>query len=138
MLSIFDTFCVGRRGGRTGILAAALAFAMPALAQEQQAGGEANLKLPDLRSATFLGGIDGHTLLMVGMVVSALGLVFGLLIYRKLRAMPVHESMLEVSELIYETCKTYLITQGKFLLALEALIAVIIICYFGLLQGFAA
>ena len=138
MLSIFDTFCVGRRGGRTGILAAALALAMPALAQEQQAGGEANLKLPDLRSATFLGGIDGHTLLMVGLVVSALGLVFGLMIYRKLRAMPVHDSMREVSELIYETCKTYLLTQGKFLLMLEALIAVIIICYFGFLQGFAA
>jgi K(+)-stimulated pyrophosphate-energized sodium pump len=138
MLSILDTFCVGRRGGRTGIFAAALALAMPALAQESQAGGEANLKLPDLRTATFLWGIDGHSLLLAGLIVSALGLVFGLMIYRSLRAMPVHESMREVSELIYETCKTYLLTQGKFLLMLEALIAIIIICYFGLLQHFAA
>jgi K(+)-stimulated pyrophosphate-energized sodium pump len=75
---------------------------------------------------------------MGGMVVSFLGFIFGLIIYVRLRNMPVHDSMREVSELIYETCKTYLSTQGKFLVLLECLIAVIIVFYFGLLQGFAA
>jgi K(+)-stimulated pyrophosphate-energized sodium pump len=111
----------------------------PLLAQpEHHAGGEANLVLPDLNSATFLGGMGGRTLLMGGLVVSALGLLFGLMIYMRLRNMPVHGAMLEVSELIYETCKTYLATQGRFLMILEALIAVIIIFYFGFLQGFEA
>src|SRR5207344_1505572 len=103
----------------------------PAMAQE--ASGEANLKLPDLGSATFLNGIDGHTLLLGGLLVSALGLVFGLIIFVRLRNMPVHSAMREVSELIYETCKTYLATQGKFLLVLEAFIGVIISVYFGFL-----
>jgi len=109
----------------------------PLFAQEQ-AGGEANLKLPDLSTAKFLGGIDGHTLLLWGLLVSALGLVFGLIIFVRLKNMPVHSAMREVSELIYETCKTYLGTQGKFLLLLEAFIAVIIVFYFGFLQGFEA
>lgn len=77
------------------------------------------------------------TQLIGGLVVSALGLVFGLVIYQRLRKMPVHTSMLEVSELIYEICKTYLATQGKFLMLLECFIAVIIVFYFGFLQGFA-
>ena len=118
-------------------LLALLALAGPLSAQEQ-AGGEANLHLPDLGTASFLGGIDGHTLLLGGILVSALGLVFGLIIFVRLRNMPVHSSMREVSELIYETCKTYLGTQGKFLLLLEAFIAVIIVFYFGFLQGFEA
>jgi len=113
------------------------AGAVPALAQEQ-GGGEANLHLPDLRVATFLGGINGHNLLLGGLLVSALGLVFGLVIFVRLRNMPVHACMREVSELIYETCKTYLATQGKFLMVLEIFIAVIIVFYFGLLQGLAA
>ena len=75
---------------------------------------------------------------MAGLVVSALGLVFGLVIFMRLKNMPVHASMLEVSELIYETCKTYLLTQGKFLLLLECFIGVIIIFYYGVLQGFDA
>src|SRR5215472_10687066 len=103
-----------------------LGLVAPVLAQEQ-GGGEANLKLPDLRSATFLNGINGHTLLLGGLIVSALGLVFGLMIFVRLRNMPVHASMREVSELIYETCKTYLGTQGKFLMLLEGFIAVIIV-----------
>jgi K(+)-stimulated pyrophosphate-energized sodium pump len=107
------------------------------MAQEQR-GGEANLRLPYLGTATFLGGINGHTLLLGGLVVSALGLVFGLVIFVRLRDMPVHACMLEVSELIYETCKTYLATQGKFLMLLEVFIAVIIVFYFGFLQGFEA
>jgi K(+)-stimulated pyrophosphate-energized sodium pump len=118
------------------MLALAL-FALPLMAQEQ-AGGEANLIIPNLDSATFLGGIGGRSLLMVGLVVSALGFVFGLIIFTRLRNMPVHSSMREVSELIYETCKTYLATQGKFLILLEVFIAVIIVFYFGFLQGFEA
>jgi K(+)-stimulated pyrophosphate-energized sodium pump len=106
-----------------------LALAAPMMA------GEANLKLPDLNTATFLGGIGGKTLLMGGLLVCALGLVFGLIIFTRLKNMPVHSSMLEVSELIYETCKTYLATQGKFLMLLECFIGVIIIFYFGFLQG---
>ena len=105
-----------------------------ALAQPAQAGGEASLKLPDLAQATFLGGTNGRTLLMWGLAVCALGLLFGLLTYSQLRDLPVHRSMLEISELIYETCKTYLITQGKFLLILELFIGAIIVLYFGLLE----
>ena len=101
-------------------------------------GGEANLVLPDLSQVSFLGGIDGHTLLYAGLAVSALGLLFGLVIYNQLKNLPVHPAMREISELIYETCKTYLVQQGKFLLILEAFIGVIIAVYFGLLQHFTA
>jgi K(+)-stimulated pyrophosphate-energized sodium pump len=109
-----------------------------ALFAQEPAGGEANLKLPDLSQATFMGGANGRTLLMGGLVVAALGLVFGLLSYTKLRSLPVHSSMLEISELIYETCKTYLATQGKFLMILEIFIGAIIVLYFGFLQHFEA
>ncbi|MGO4885571.1 MAG: sodium-translocating pyrophosphatase [Bryobacteraceae bacterium] len=107
-------------------------LALPLMAQE---GGEASLKLPNLDSATFLNGIGGRTLLMFGLIFCVLGMVFGLTIYMRLKNMAVHRSMLEVSELIYETCKTYLITQGKFLILLECFIGVIIVFYFGFLQG---
>src|SRR5262249_16350925 len=70
------------------------------------------------------------TLLMSGLAVCALGLVFGLVIYQQLRRLPVHRAMLEISELIYETCKTYLFQQAKFILVLEALIGLIIVVYF--------
>jgi K(+)-stimulated pyrophosphate-energized sodium pump len=106
-------------------------LSLPLMAQE---GGEASLHLPDLNSATFLGGIGGRTLLMFGLIFCALGMVFGLVIYMRLKNMEVHKSMLEVSELIYETCKTYLVTQGKFLILLECFIGVIIVFYFGFLQ----
>jgi K(+)-stimulated pyrophosphate-energized sodium pump len=104
-----------------------------ALAQSagESASGEASLKLPDLSQVTFLGGIDGHKLLMMGLLFCVFGLGFGLVIYTKLKNLPVHRAMLEISELIYETCKTYLITQGKFILLLWAFIAVIIAAYFG-------
>ncbi len=82
---------------------------------------EADLVLPDFSTVTFMSGISGRTLLMSGIVVSVLGLVFGLVQYVQLKNLPVHKSMLEISELIYETCKTYLITQGKFILILEVL-----------------
>src|ERR1051325_4236754 len=115
----------------------ALSLAAPLLAQSEQ-GGEANLVLPDLNTVSFFGGFSGHNLLLVGLVASALGMVFGLVIYTRLKNMPVHRSMLEVSELIYETCKTYLQTQGKFLLVLECFIGAIIVFYFGFLSGFPA
>jgi K(+)-stimulated pyrophosphate-energized sodium pump len=102
------------------------------LASPPPEAGEANLKLPDLSSAQFI-GVDGHKLLTFGLIFCVLGLIFGLVIYTKLKNLPVHRSMLEISELIYETCKTYLITQGKFLLLLESFIAVIIVLYFGVL-----
>jgi K(+)-stimulated pyrophosphate-energized sodium pump len=108
--------------------------AASALAQgapSQEAGGEASLKLPDLSQVSFLGGIDGHRLLMAGLVFCFLGLLFGLIIYMQLKNLPVHKSMREISELIYETCKTYLTTQGKFILVLWAFIAVVIGLYFG-------
>ena len=103
-----------------------------------ETAGEANLILPDLSQATFFGGINGRSLLMSGLVIVALGLLFGLVIYKQLKNLPVHKSMLEISELIYETCKTYLITQGKFLIILELFIGFIIVFYFGVLQHFAA
>jgi K(+)-stimulated pyrophosphate-energized sodium pump len=103
--------------------------------ESQAFAGEAELVLPNLGSATFFGGIDGHTLLMFGLVVCALGLFFALVIFRRLRNMAVHSSMLEISELIYETCKTYLATQVKFILILEVLIGSAIAIYYGVLQG---
>jgi K(+)-stimulated pyrophosphate-energized sodium pump len=115
-----------------------LAAPMMAQAEQQGGGGEANLVLPDLDMAQFLGGVGGRTLLMTGLVVSFFGFVFGLVIYRRLKNMPVHGSMREVSELIYETCKTYLLTQGKFLLLLECFIGAIIVFYYGVLIGFPA
>src|SRR5205085_457693 len=93
-------------------------------------GGEAALVVPDVGSVTFH-GVNGRTLLKGGLFVCALGLLFGLLTFTQLKNLPVHISMREVSELIYETCKTYLVTQGKFILILWAFIAVIIAAYFG-------
>jgi K(+)-stimulated pyrophosphate-energized sodium pump len=110
------------------------ALAQPAAAPVEHAGGEASLKLPDLGQAQFL-GVNGRTILTFGLVVCVLGLLFGLVIYRQLRALPVHASMGDISELIYETCKTYLLQQGKFLLILEAFIGTIILVYFGVLQA---
>jgi K(+)-stimulated pyrophosphate-energized sodium pump len=113
---------------------AAPAFAQP---QEHQPGGEASLILPDVSQVTFL-GVDGHRLLLVGILFCFFGLMFGLAIYIQLKNLPVHRSMREISELIYETCKTYLITQGKFILVLEAFIASVIVLYFGVLLKFEA
>ena len=98
----------------------------------QRPGGEANLLIPDLRSVEFF-GMPGHTLLMFGLIVCAAGLLFGLVIYGQLKRLPVHESMRDISELIYETCKTYLTTQGKFILVLWVFIGSIVAVYFGVL-----
>ena len=118
-----------------GAAIATLAFALPTYAQQHQ-GGEANLQLPDLTQVTFLDGISGYNLLLFGIIVCVLGLGFGLAIYMNLKRLPVHRAMREISELIYATCKTYLTTQGKFILILEAFIAVVIVLYFGVLLGF--
>ena len=128
------------------LLALLLAFAAsplvrPLLAlQEPAAQGQprprlqANLLSPDLGSVQFF-GLPGHTLLMAGLVVCALGLLFGLVIYGQLKRLPVHESMREISELIYETCKTYLTTQGKFIVLLWVFIGSIAALYFGALAS---
>ena len=128
-----------------------LLVALPALAQPDHAapggaaphkgGGEANLivpKLDDTTIASFLDGKAGSTLLMAGIVVSVLGMGFGFMIYTQLKNAPVHKSMLEISELIYETCKTYLVTQIKFIMILEVFIGAIILYYFGFAQHYFA
>jgi K(+)-stimulated pyrophosphate-energized sodium pump len=111
------------------LLTAVQSFAAQAT---EEVGGEAALKLPDLSSVSFL-GIDGHKLLLFGILFCIFGLAFGLIIYSRLKNLPVHRTMRDISELIYETCKTYLFTQGKFLMLLWLFIAVVIILYFGVL-----
>lgn len=106
-------------------------------AASHEGGGEASLVLPNL-GQVFFHGINARTLLTAGLGVCILGLLFGLTIFTQLRTLPVHKSMREISELIYETCKTYLITQGKFILILEVFIGIIMLVYFGVLQHFAA
>jgi K(+)-stimulated pyrophosphate-energized sodium pump len=117
------------------VLAAPAGAWQPEHEQGHRPGGEANLVLPDL-GLTDVGGYNGRTLLLVGLVVSLLGVAFGLAILNQLKNLPVHRSMREISELIYETCKTYLLTQGRFLAILEVFIAAIIVLYFGVLSGF--
>ncbi len=107
----------------------ALLAAAPAAAPVH-VGGEASLVLPDLSAADFL-GINGRLLLTLGLLVCLAGVVFGLYVYQRLKSLPVHRSMRDVSELIYETCKTYLFTQMKFLAILWAFIGAIVVIYFG-------
>ncbi|HVG06668.1 MAG TPA: sodium-translocating pyrophosphatase, partial [Thermoanaerobaculia bacterium] len=102
------------------------------------AASEADLVLPDFDDVSFLGGISGSALLQGGLLVCVLGLLFGLMMYVQLKNMPVHRSMREISELIFETCKTYLVTQGKFIMILEVFIGAVMIFYFGWLRGFDA
>jgi K(+)-stimulated pyrophosphate-energized sodium pump len=122
------------RKGVTG--AAARVFGLLAiLAGSTARASEADLVLPDFTSQSFLNGaLNGYQLLLGGVVVSVVGLIFGFLQYAQLKKLPVHQAMLEISELIYETCKTYLITQGKFILGLWALLLVVMVGYFGFLQ----
>ena len=115
------------------IVAAVLGLLLPTFAYGQTdhaGGGEANLVLPDLSTVNFF-GMNGHALLMIGLLFCVGGLLFGLAIYVQLKNLPVHRTMREISEMIYETCKTYLATQGKFILLLWAFIAVVIAMYFG-------
>jgi K(+)-stimulated pyrophosphate-energized sodium pump len=125
--------CSRRMAKKISAVAALLTVsAVSALAQPESAGGEAALKLPDLSQVSFFNNaIDGHKLLLIGILFCLFGLGFGMAIYMRLKNLPVHRSMREISELIYETCKTYLVTQGKFILLLWAFIAVIIAAYFG-------
>ena len=116
------------------VLAAPVLAQVPDPAQPERAGGEAALVLPALDSVD-VGGYNGRVLLMGGLGVALLGMIFGLVILTQLKNMPVHRSMREISELIYETCKTYLVQQGRFLALLEVFIAVIIVLYFGVLSG---
>jgi K(+)-stimulated pyrophosphate-energized sodium pump len=125
-----NAWSLGCKFTKFGAAALALTLLGAASALADEAGGEAGLKLPDLSQVTFL-GIDGHKLLLFGIVICIFGLGFGLAIYSRLKNLPVHKSMREISELIYETCKTYLITQGKFLMILWVFIAVVIVMYFG-------
>ena len=109
--------------------AAAAQDPAPAAAQEHRPGGEVNIELPDLNQGNFL-GYTGHQILLSGLVVCVLGLLFGWWSYLAVRRLPVHRSMAEISAIIYETCKTYLIQQGKLLLALFAFIGTVIVVYF--------
>jgi K(+)-stimulated pyrophosphate-energized sodium pump len=127
VLALVATFAVGAAAQGKGEGAGS-----GATAGRHLPGGEANLLLPDLSQQRFL-GVDGHTLLLVGLVVCALGLAFGLMIFTQLKNLPVHRSMRDISELIYETCKTYLITQGKFIMLLWVFIGAIAAIYFGFL-----
>jgi K(+)-stimulated pyrophosphate-energized sodium pump len=103
----------------------------------EEAAGEANLRIPDLSQVQFL-GIDGHKLLLIGILFCILGLLFGLVIYSNLKNLPVHRAMKDVSQLIWETCKTYVVQQGKFLALLWVFIAAIILVYFGVLLKYEA
>jgi K(+)-stimulated pyrophosphate-energized sodium pump len=136
LTGFFNAFMKSAFMKKTFTLAALLTVgAASAFAQPAEAGGEASLKLPDLSSVSFLNGaIDGHKLLLIGILFCIFGLGFGMVIYMRLKNLPVHRSMREISELIYETCKTYLVTQGKFILLLWVFIAVIILLYFGMLE----
>jgi K(+)-stimulated pyrophosphate-energized sodium pump len=111
-----------------GLLGATGAFAQPPEAHV----GEADLRLPDFTQVQFL-GMSGHALLMIGIAFCVFGLLFGLAIYSRLKHLPVHRAMAEISQLIWETCKTYLVQQGKFLSLLWVFIAAIIVLYFGVL-----
>jgi K(+)-stimulated pyrophosphate-energized sodium pump len=119
------------------VLAASLLGLAPAAFAAEGGGGEASLVLPDLNQVNFH-GMAGGTLLALGLIICALGLVFGLVIFFGLRKLPVHSSMREISELIWQTCKTYLLQQGKFLILLWVFIAVVIGVYFGALSNFTA
>ncbi len=129
--TVLDRTAPTRKGGLMLALAALLAL----LGVAPASASEADLLLPDLASRSFF-GFDGHSLLLGGLVVCVLGMLFGLVMYVQLKNMPVHRSMREISELIFETCKTYLVTQGKFILILEAFIGVVIFVYFYTLRGY--
>ncbi|XXT21461.1 sodium-translocating pyrophosphatase [Sorangium sp. So ce429] len=118
-------------------LLAGLAALALLLSGGRASASESDLVLPDLSTQTF-GGIDGHTLLLGGIGVCVLGFVFGLVTFSQLNKLPVHRAMREISELIYETCKTYLVTQFKFILLLEVLIGGVMVLYFGVLRGMEA
>jgi K(+)-stimulated pyrophosphate-energized sodium pump len=111
----------------------ALAALVPAFLATAAFAGEADIKLPDVKGADF-GGLSGNTIMMIGLGITVIGMLFGLLQYKQTVALPAHKSMLAVSNIIWETCKSYIIQQGKYLSVLWLLIAVAIIGYFGILS----
>lgn len=119
------------------VIKSLFAVLMVPVLSAQVFASEASLVLPDLRSVYFF-GITGHRLLAFGLLLCLLGLLFGFLQFKHVQKLPVHKAMKDISELIYETCKTYLLTQGKFLMMLELFLAAIIVIYFGWLMHFAA
>src|SRR5215469_5012604 len=123
----------GLAGPRAVEAQAPTATPAPPASVQHQGGGEANLKIPELAQVSF-GAMTGRRLLQWGLIVCLFGFAFGLVFYQQLKNLPVHQSMRDISELIYETCKTYLVTQGKFLLILWIFIAIIVTFYFGVLQ----
>src|SRR5437764_5929462 len=133
MRNLLSSIACSRLLKSASILISFVGLSITAMAQPEHVSGEANLRLPDL-SSVFFHGMDGHKLLMIGILFCIFGLGFGLVIYTRLKNLPVHRAMREISELIYETCKTYLVTQGKFLLLLWIFIAVVIVLYFGVLS----
>jgi K(+)-stimulated pyrophosphate-energized sodium pump len=130
IVNSMSNFVAARRRKLISLLITVAAFSLTA---PSAFASESDLKLPDLADQTFR-GINGHQLLLIGILFCFLGLLFGLMIFIQLKNLPVHRSMREISELIYETCKTYLITQGKFIMLLWVFIAAIIIGYFGWLR----
>jgi K(+)-stimulated pyrophosphate-energized sodium pump len=132
---------VGRLCGAASLVVAMAVLLSPVLLAQQpetaaeaahhRPGGEVNIQLPDLNQGDFL-GMTGHQILLSGLVVCVLGLLFGLWTYTAVKNLPVHKSMADVSAIIYETCKAYLIQQGKFLLILELFIGAVMIAYFWL------
>jgi K(+)-stimulated pyrophosphate-energized sodium pump len=113
-----------------GLLSFLVLFTTPKLF-----ASEAELRLPDLRTVHFpgLGGASGYSLMLIGIVVCALAAMFGIWQYHKTKNLPVHDSMRSVSNIIWETCKSYLFQQGKFLAILWVLIGICIAYYFGFL-----
>ncbi|WP_005037215.1 sodium-translocating pyrophosphatase [Holophaga foetida] len=128
-----DRLAKGLRSIRWGVIPA---FLMLLACSGWAQASEADLVIPDLKGELFLGTITGHGLFLIGLVVCLAGIAFGLWKYSQIKALPVHKSMSDISELIYETCKTYLITQGKFLSVLWLFIAIIMVVYFGALQHY--
>ncbi len=103
---------------------ALLMASLPTLASE------ADLVVPNIKSTS----IDSYNLLLIGLAVSVVGVIFGFVEFLKVKKISVHDAMAQVGNTIFETCKTYLVQQGKFLLALEILIGLCIAFYFGILE----
>ncbi|MCC7086169.1 MAG: sodium-translocating pyrophosphatase, partial [Pirellulales bacterium] len=122
---------------KRSILQAGAAALLVLVGVSSAMASEADLVLPDVGSVSFL-GMSGRALLVGGLIVSLVGMAFGLMTFVKLRNLPVHRSMRDVSELIYATCKTYLLTQGKFILLLELFIGAVMVIYFGWLRDLSA
>ena len=119
-----------------GLLAGCSATSSSAGGENAAHGGEAALALPDLSQATVWMGTSGTALLWISLVICLLGFGFGIRSYAMLRSLPVHKSMLEISELIYETCKAYLFKQGRFLMILWIFITTVIVIYYKFLTHF--